>query len=312
MRAVGIVVLCAAASAACGGNTDRPRPDPGSVCRPLVPLGDQVDLGGGPVDCNALDGYELYLLDNWEAGAASISWYVNNDRTADSDPKPDTDPVPAEEIIGGRCVGARPSANAATVCDTSDMPPGECTRELEPESRFAFHQRTGLLTANGGQLGRGFPPICPDGAPLCHFAPGPPEVGPCSPSMGSTPATDGCTGRDFSQWEGVFVWARVGPYSADTVKVRVADKLTDDKGCVCNPYTNQNDPGDGCDKFSAFVGLDGTFRAYLVPFDRMQQGGWGMRSPGLDTSDLFSFALEYGRGSWDLWIDDIGFYRRRR
>ena len=82
--------------------------------------------------------------------------------------------------------------------------------------------------------------------------------------------------------------------------------------CGSDPGDSDAGPGDGCDKFSSFVGLDGTFRAYLVPFDGMQQGGWGMRSPGLDMSELFSFALEYGRGSWDLWIDDIGFYRRRR
>jgi hypothetical protein len=37
-----------------------------------------------------------------------------------------------------------------------------------------------------------------------------------------------------------------------------------------------------------------------------------MQSPGLDTSGLFSFGIEFGRGSWDLWIDDVGFYRRKR
>ena len=322
MRALAVAIVCALASVACGGKTERERPPPtrltndgdvvSKACRPLVPLSDHPDPGGGPPVCNALDGYELFLLDNWEPGQASIAWYVNNDRTAETDPKPDTDPVPSDEIVGGRCIGATASADAATLCDTADAPLGSCTRVLDPESRFAFHQRTGSLSANGGQLGRSFPPTCPANAPQCHFAPGPPEVGPCSPSQGSTPATEGCDGRDFSSWEGVFVWARVAPNSADTIKVRVADKLTDDKGCICNPYTNQNDPGDGCDKFSAFVGLDATFRAYRVPFDEMQQGGWGMRSPGLDMSQLFSFGVEYGRGSWDLWIDDVGFYRRRR
>jgi len=108
------------------------------------------------------------------------------------------------------------------------------------------------------------------------------------------------------------LWARVGPGSQASVKVRTDDRSTDDKGCICNPYTNQNDSSDGCDKWGRFITLDPTFTVYRVPFSELQQGGWGAASPGLDTSDLFSIAVEYGRGSWDLWLDDIGFYRRKR
>ena len=111
--------------AACGGKSEAERPPPVHVgqdgglvdnaCQPLVPLIDTVDLGGGPVACNALDGFEIYLLDTFEPGEASIAWYTNNDRTAESDPPPDTDPVPSTPIIdGGRCLDAEPSADAPT------------------------------------------------------------------------------------------------------------------------------------------------------------------------------------------------------
>jgi hypothetical protein len=304
------LVVCSVAFA-CGGN-EEPRPDVDLSCRPIVPLADWDDPGSGPVACNALDGYELFLLDNFEPGEASIAWYTNNDRTALSDPPPESDPTPSTPIPGGRCLDETPSDDAATLCDDPTTPRGRCTTVARLESRSAVHIRTGHLTNNGGQLGRSLPLTCPMNAPECPFQPGPPEVGPCSTGQGSTAATDGCEGYDLSLWDGVFVWARVGPNSADTIKVRVADKESDDKGCVCDPYTNQNDSSTGCDKFGYFVGLDGDFRVYFAPFDEMQQGGWGMHVPRLDTSGLFSFGIEFGRGSWDLWIDDVGFYRRRR
>jgi hypothetical protein len=311
MKRFVALFVCAVAALACGGKGEE-RPDLDLSCRPLVPLADWDDPGSGPVACNALDGYELFVLDNFEPGEASIAWYTNNDRTALSDPPPDTDPIPSTPIPGGRCVGETPSDDAATVCDDPTTPRGECTRVAPLDSRSAFHIRTGHLTNNGGQLGRSLPLTCDMNAPACPFQPGPPEIGPCSIGQGSTPPPNGCEGYDLSLWDGVFVWARVGPNSASEIKVRVADKESDDKGCVCNPYTNQNDSSSGCDKFSSFVGLDEDFRVYFAPFDEMQQGGWGMRVPRLDTSGLFSFGIEFGRGSWDLWIDDVGFYRRRR
>ena len=316
--------LASALLAACGGKSESERPPPVHVgqdgglvdnaCQPLPPLSDvPPDPGSGPVACNALDGFELYLLDTFEPGEASIAWYTNNDRTAESDPPPDTDPVPSTPIPGGRCLDAESSESAPTVCATPDVPRGGCTTPYRLASRSAFHVRTGLLTANGGQIGRTLPLTCdPNLASSCSFKAGPPEIGPCSTGNGSTDPTGGCEGYDLSLWEGVVLWARIAPNSADTIKVRVSDKATDEKGCVCDPYTNQNDSSNGCDKYSAFVGLDGDFRAYFVPFSEMLQGGWGMRSPGLDTGGLFSFGIDFGRGSWDLWIDDVGFYRRRR
>jgi hypothetical protein len=41
----------------------------------------------------------------------------------------------------------------------------------------------------------------------------------------------------------------------------------------------------------------------------MRQAGFGRRS-ALALDQVFSISIDYGRGAWDLWIDDIGFYRR--
>jgi hypothetical protein len=44
----------------------------------------------------------------------------------------------------------------------------------------------------------------------------------------------------------------------------------------------------------------------------MQQGGWGKPSAAAAIDQLFSISLSYGRQAWDLWIDDISFYRRKK
>jgi hypothetical protein len=314
--ALSLAVTAAASSLACGGNSDKPRPPDPGACRPIVPLVDYPDPWIGTVDCHALDRYEVMLLDDFEPFFVEQAWYTNNDRTAEQDPPADNNEPPHMTLIpGGRCVGVAPSANAASLCNISEptTPVGECPGVVTPEAHGAMHIVTGNLTNNGGQLGQTLarcPPLTPDLA--CDFEPGVPEVGACSIADAPTRGQKGCVGFDARDWEGIVLWARIGPGSQASVKVRVADRLTDDKGCICNPKTNQNDSSDGCDKWGKFITLDGTFRAYTVPFTELQQGGWGAASPGLDPSDLFSIAIEYGRGAWDLWLDDIGFYRRKR
>lgn len=303
---------------ACGGEDRGPRPDP-TVCRPLSPLSDTPDPGSGPADCHALDGLEIFVIDSFEVGRATPGWYINNDRTALSDPLPDTDPVPASAIPGGRCVDAEASDDAPRLCASRETPRGECDEPLSLESRSALHIRTGNLSTGGGVLGHNFPkegcidPLADDPSTQCPYRPGPPEVGPCSVGMGPSPPYLGCEAvDDTSDWDGVVLWARKAPGSQSSVRVRLSDVRTDEAACICNPFTSQNDTSDGCDKFGMFATLDGTFRAYLLPFELMQQGGWGISSPHLDTHELMSIGLEYGRGAWDIWVDDVGFYRRPR
>lgn len=350
MKARWLTAFLLFAPIGCGGTTDDDRPPPpppaqsatDGVCRPIEPLSDYPDPGSSFVDCDALDGYEIFLLNDFET-LHRPDWYFNNDRTAEQEPRPDAQGVPTTQIPGGRCVGSPRSPSAATLCASPDVPPGECTDPM-PDSRSALRVVSGMLTNGGGVFGWISQKAClpgdmtleeartvPDGPELppseyfppnseelslidaCQRLPGPPEVGPCSVGEPGSPPRLGCQPLyDTSTWEGVVFWGRVAPGSETSLRVRASDYLTDDKGCGCTPYTNQNDASDGCDKFGFFPPpLNGNFEVRFAPFSEMQQGGWGQPSPGLYTKRLYEMGVEYGRGAWDLWIDDIGFYRRR-
>lgn len=312
-----LVLATGALASGCGGTDNGDRPEP-THCRPIEELSDTPDPGSGPVDCSVLDGLEVYMLNNWETGSTRPGWYVNTDRTALQEPPPDIDPIPTEAIPGGRCI-EYDSDNPPTLCNDPSAPRGQCDEVLDLTSWRAVHVRSGFLTGNGGVFGHKFPkedcvaPNEDDPSTLCRFRPGPPEVGPCSVGEGPSPPLLGCNAKhDFSDWDGVLVWARKAPGSYTTIRVRVSDVRTDESACICNPLTNQNDTSDGCDKFGAFISLENDFQAFLIPFREMQQGGWGLSSPGLDTSELMEIGLEHGRGSWNYWIDDVAFYRSKR
>ena len=311
------LLLAAMLCCGCGGDDSEPRPAP-NYCAAIKPLSDTPDPGSGPVDCSVLDGLELYILDDFEPGSASSGWYINNDRTALMEPLPDTDPIPTTEIPGGRCLDFE-SDDPPTVCNEPGDERGSCDREADLRSLRAVRVRSGFLSANGGVFGRNLPregcipPDEDDPETLCPYLPGPPEVGPCSTGQAPSPPLLGCNAAlDFGDWDGVLFWARKAPGSYSGVRVRLSDESTDEASCVCNPFTDQNDTSDGCDKFGQSITLAIDFKAYIIPFRDMQQGGWGMSSPGLDTSELMSFGIEFGRGAWDMWIDDIAFYRSKR
>lgn len=317
MRAAfGAVLSVLVLGAGCGGEDAGPRPEP-NYCRAIEPLSDVADPGSRPADCSALDGLEIFLLDDFEPGSARTGWYVNNDRTAEQEPRPDTDPVPTTAISGGRC-RAYESEDPPMVCRDPEAKRGECDEAADLASERAVHIRSGFLSSDGGVFGRNLPkegcvvPDPDDPDTLCPYRPGPPAIGPCSFGEAPSPPLKGCNGaQDFSDWDGVVFWARKAPGSSTGVRVRLSDVNTDEAACVCNPFTDQNDTSDGCDKFGSFINLERDFRAFLVPFREMQQGGWGKSAAGLDTSELMSIGIEFGRGAWDIWIDDIGLYRSK-
>lgn len=268
------------------------------VCA-MIPLNDGGDFNGGSVDCQALSAYEISVIEDFETGAAA-GWQIDNDRTAVQIPAPDTDPPHAELIPGGRCL------------DTQGM-----------QSQYALHIVSGTLASYGGVFSRRFPRRLVNATPCPVHAcedrpPGPPPMGPCGNgfSLPDQPsATTAClTGADESVWEGIVLWARKGTSSASNIRVQLGDVHTDEsnQACDCALPGTHADPSQVCDPFSLVQPVDATFRPYLFPFRLMRQSGQGKPSPlGLDTSQLFSIAITYGRGAWDLWIDDIGFYRRK-
>ena len=318
MRRHLFALALAATSVACGGSTDFPRPTT-QACRPIPDFTAEfgADDGGKAADCGALDGYELFVLNDFES-THNADFYFNNDRTALQTPTPDSQGAATTPIPGGRCVGAAPSAIAATVCDSPEAPAGSCSKAYVPSSFYGLEIKSGNLTNNGGACGIIQPKVgCivandADPATQCPFQAAAAEVGPCSVGEAPSPPQLGChAADDLSGWEGVVFWGRVGPGSESSLRLRASDAYTDDKACHCNPYTSQNDASDGCDKFGQFFALDNNFRAVFVRFDEMQQGGWGLPRPSLDTRDIFEIGFEYGAGTWDLWLDDLALFRRR-
>jgi hypothetical protein len=79
----------------------------------------------------------------------------------------------------------------------------------------------------------------------------------------------------------------------------------------CQANTPLNDTTQGCDKPNAFALLTTDWRFYALPFSEMRQAGWGKKQPYLDLTALMSVQFHFGAGQWDVWIDDVAFYRRK-
>jgi len=246
----------------CATSPDDPERPDRERCDEPTDLPTYGDLGGGTIDCTALDDYEVRLLEDFEWGVAQ-DWYISTDQTAAQVPPHNAKPVWGEPFP--RC-----------------------------ESEWALHIQGGPFTGWGGSFGKGLRPQL-----------------------------------DGRGWDGVVIWARnvAATGSEGSLRVSVSDKWTDDKAReerldvvsgevdedeVCTPDIQESDPSNGCDKFGMQFAVNDTFRAYLVPFDEMRQGGWGMYRPELDLSEIWAVTVSYEKGLWDIWLDDIGFYRRKR
>jgi hypothetical protein len=144
------------------------------------------------------------------------------------------------------------------------------------------------------------------------------------------------------KWEGLSFWARVAPDSRSSLRIELADEHTDDKQkvydgelvssltsdemtewCknptyVCNGDSTREST-DGCDKFGANRAMTSDWEFFTFKFDTLRQSGWGQvaldengRQVGLDINQLRSLTFLWTTGNWDVWIDDIAFYRRKQ
>jgi hypothetical protein len=66
-----------------------------------------------------------------------------------------------------------------------------------------------------------------------------------------------------------------------------------------------------CDPFGLAVGLTSEWRFVKIPFAQVMQKGFGVPSAHgtLDTSELVGLQFALSAGDWDVWIDDVSFYR---
>ncbi|MET0412208.1 MAG: hypothetical protein ABW217_12980, partial [Polyangiaceae bacterium] len=140
---------------------------------------------------------------------------------------------------------------------------------------------------------------------------------------------------DASGFEGVSFWARATGYGTSTgFLLTLNDRNTDPAGMVCvepeptdvvdGAYTyneagmvvpvggelpSAEDCGNG---FMRVVSVTREWRLYRLPFESFQQQAQpNLRPSGIDPSALYQFAINIPKdSSIELWLDDLGLYRR--
>jgi hypothetical protein len=151
----------------------------------------------------------------------------------------------------------------------------------------------------------------------------------CSNAMTSNPPT-GPAFFDAREWTGISFWALLGSGpSGTTALATVADPSTagvlggvypfNDLVCGNGPCTPNTPPDNHCtsssptlclcDPHGKGVGLVNHWAFYAIPFDDLRQKGYGAPEAALDLAHILNFTFGLGKGNWDVWIDDIAFYR---
>jgi hypothetical protein len=310
------VPFLAALLGACGGSTDRPRPESGPA--PALPgyldppSEDASDDAAPALDCSEREDIEIVPIEDFEFGAAGGGWYLSNDvcsvcrdflNQADAIRNAGQATDRAAELAAlaeqfDACVpGCDAVAPIPSYFDSSPLAEpiagGRCG------SLYALHIKGGPFLQWGGNFGRNFAP------PLNATA-----VEAVDPQTNQV-----LPGQDL---QGLTFWARLGGASNNTLRVEVGEMHTEgtytgnDGGPICMPDTNDDNSELGCDKFGATAQMRGQWQQFLIPFAEMRQAGWGRRAEQFDLSRLLSFSLSYAQGTWDFWIDDLAFYRRRQ
>jgi hypothetical protein len=262
-----------------------------------------ADPGSGPFSCADADGYELLMIEDFETGvAADGSWYTNNEfcyrcvlmqAAGDADVLPNSYPivpVVTPEACAARCDLSQDPSHFA-----KPIPAAEIENGGRCGSRYAMRLRgplrNGPFTDWGLQFNR---------------------------DMTGTPF-------DGSAWEGVSFWARVGPASRSVMRFAAADQFTWEKyidpasgDSICEGTTSIDqyvDGGstEGCDQAGSFFTLGPDWRFYTLPFSEMRQAGWGKKEPYFDVWGIMAMGFLSNAGAWwDVWIDDVAWYRREQ
>jgi hypothetical protein len=164
----------------------------------------------------------------------------------------------------------------------TELPEPRCPDDPAP-SRLALRiQATGLRDW-GGVVGKGFDPDNFDGN------------GP----------EDGDVDDD---WHGISFWARRGVGSPGRTMFAAISEFHTHENCgFCDP---SGEPvSEACDRFGVGIGLQEDWRFYAIPFASMRQRGYGKQADCLDQDAIIGFGFYFGSGDWEIWIDDIRFYR---
>jgi hypothetical protein len=129
---------------------------------------------------------------------------------------------------------------------------------------------------------------------------------------------------DASAWDGVSFWIRKGSGPTATALLAsvqdiytAAPPLPADGGATYPEYCSvlpAAPDAEKCDPFGAAVLMTADWRFVKLPFALLQQKGFGVPSPSgmVDTKNLVGLQFGLAAGNWDLWLDDIAFYRETK
>jgi hypothetical protein len=342
VRVAGVLggALVVTLAAGCGGEDAGRVKDSGDLTLVEKQQNNQlVDPGTRPFDCRQDDGLDFLLLDDFETGAAAGGWFANNDVCEacqefinEQDRLKKLDPPPPDlaaqlAAAAGELAKCRPACDRAAQPNlflkplpTETIPGGRClvapeasAEEKAQQSRQAFHLLMGPLTDWGGSLSFDLP------------------------------------GLSVSDYEGVAFWARVGPGGRSTVRVEISDRFTNDKlatavldwnasaegqaspkQAFCEPEQPEDELSNACDKWGSYAVMSSDWRFFKLPFSEFRQKGYGRRAPYLETfrdpdqnpggalanldkaQGVLSVGFMFEVGSWNVWIDDVGFYRTKK
>jgi hypothetical protein len=116
--------------------------------------------------------------------------------------------------------------------------------------------------------------------------------------------------KDATRFDGIAFWARKGPSSFSAIRLGVADVHSSVEGGYCDPNAPDGYPNRCDDRFGTFVNLSLSWQFFVLDFAEMRQGGWGKRAPTFDLTQLYALSFAYQAGNWDVWIDDVFFFKR--
>jgi hypothetical protein len=118
--------------------------------------------------------------------------------------------------------------------------------------------------------------------------------------------------KDASAFDGIAFWAKKGPDSFSALRLGVYDVYSSREGGYCDPKAPDRDPNRCDDSFGSFVNLSLSWRFYAIEFAEMRQGGWGKHAPTFAVDKLYGLNFAYQAGNWDVWIDDVSFFKKKR
>ncbi|HEY8924039.1 MAG TPA: carbohydrate binding domain-containing protein [Polyangia bacterium] len=116
---------------------------------------------------------------------------------------------------------------------------------------------------------------------------------------------------DVSAYKGMTFWARIGEMSVNTVRFGIGDQWSRPDGGHCDLTLTSG--ATACyDTFGSSVTLTTSWQRFVLPFDHLQQRGFGWPEPnGLETTTAMNveFAIPPSSPVFDIWIDDIALYK---